>query len=123
MSSEQEEIFSNCDTTSAIATGQHLADLQFDVAEASYQERLDQNYQAFCLSQAGDEAMSRYLGEYLAVVRLDERLRYAGRTLAYTAAIAPLPVGIALAVGLGMASTSILVPSLLAGLWLAAVNH
>ena len=34
--------------------------------------------------------MSRYLGEHVAIVRLDERLRYAGRTLAYTSAIAPL---------------------------------
>jgi hypothetical protein len=75
------------------------------------------------LTQANDEAMSRYLGEHVAIVRLDERLRYAGRTLAYTSAIAPLPIGIAIAIGLGTLSSIILIPSFLAGLWLAAVNH
>lgn len=118
-----EQIPDDFDPTLAIAIGQHMADLQFDVAESSYSKRLDQNYQSFCLAQASDETMSRYLGEYVAVVRLDERLRFIGRSLSYGLLVAIIPIGCAITVGMSIYSALLLIPALLAGMWLAAVNH
>ena len=93
------------------------------MAESSYQQRLSQNYDLFCGSQASDAAMSRYLGEYVALIRLDERLRFIGRTLLYSLIVAILPIGIAIAVGWGSYSALLSVPALMSGLWLAAVNR
>ncbi len=123
MSDAPKELFQDCDPTAAIAIGEHMADLQFDVAESSYSQRLDQNYKGFCLAHASDEAMSRYLGEYVAIVRLDERLRFIGRTLFYGLLVAIIPVGCAIAVGMNAYSALLLIPALMAGMWLAAVNH
>lgn len=120
---EIEQIPDAFDPTVAIAIGEHLADLQFDVAESSYQQRLSQNYDQFCAAQASDAAMSRYLGEYVALIRLDERLRFIGRTLLYGLVVAILPMGMAIAVGWGSFSVLLLVPALMSGLWLATVNH
>jgi hypothetical protein len=120
---EIEQIPEAFDPTVAIAIGEQLADLQFEVAESSYQQRLSQNYDQFCVSQASDAAMSRYLGEYVALIRLDERLRFIGRMLLYGLMVAILPIGMAIALGWGSFSTLLLVPALLLGMWLAAVNH